>query len=107
MARKESGIVDSGDTLTIPLAMKPHENGFQISVTGSGSLAISTQESGNAAFTTQTTISDESLIVDLYAVNQVRLVASVANVPYVLRTRDEMVSTPDSNWNDFDNSVNR
>ena len=107
MARKFSGIVASGDTITIPIAMKQHENGFQISVTGAGTLAILTQELGNAAYVTQTSISAESLIVDLEGVENVRLTASVANVPYVLRTRDDKVSTPESNWGQFDKNVNR
>lgn len=107
MARKESGIVNSGVTLTIPIAMLPHENGFQISVTGAGSMEVLTQESGNAAYVSQTTISAESLIVDLYGVANIRLIASVANVPFVLRTRDEMVSQPDGNWNTFFENANR
>ena len=107
MARKFSGTVASGDTITIFIAMKQHENGFQISVTGAGTLEVLTQELGNAAYTSQTSITAESLIVDLEGVANVRLTATVANVPYVLRTRDDKVSSPDDNWDEFDKNVSR
>ncbi len=107
MARKESGVVASGDTLTFNIAMKQHENGFQLSVTGAGTMTVLTQESGNAAYVTQTTLTAQSLIFDLEGINNVRLVAAGADIPYVLRTRDDKVSTPESNWDEFDANINR
>ena len=107
MSRKFSGTVASGATETILIAMKQHENGFQLAVTGAGTMTVSTQEKGNAAFVPQTTMIAESLIFDLESVNQVKLVAAGANIPFVLRTRDDKVSSPDDNWDEFDRNVSR
>lgn len=98
---KWSGTVTSGTNITIPVNMAQYHNGFQISVTGAGTLAVATQEAGNEAYVTQTSVSAESVIVDLYGVANVKLTATVDDVPYVLRLRNEYTSDPQSNWNNF------
>lgn len=60
---------------------------FTIDATGAGSLQIETKADGQSAFNVATSISAESVILDLDGLEQIRLTASTANVPVSIRAR--------------------
>lgn len=104
MAKREtrwSGTVSSGSTETIPLSMMFYDDGFQVSVEGAGTVAITTQEAGNAAYVDQTDLTEGSLIFDMQKVANLQLTASGGDMDYVVTIRGQYVSSQTDNFMNF------
>ena len=92
-----NGTAVSGVAAVINLAMQVQDCGFQITAEGANTLLIETQEY-DGSYVSQTSISGESLLVNLANVENVRITASGGNVDYTLTIKQCRVSTPQANW---------
>ena len=101
MARRFSGTLADGESENIALGMLIDEIGFQISSDEPGTLTVSYLEEGASGFIVLTTIQDSGIIVDLMGIQSVRLICSGGNANWILVTRNNIVSTPDSKWSTF------
>lgn len=84
-----TGTITSGSSETVYVADNPankrdrifNHTHIQIDATGAGSLAIETKVYGQSAFNSQTTITGETVILDMVGVIELKLTASGADVP--------------------------